>query len=116
MRREKRFFVTVSNRDPELPPSENLGSDSLPHNVDSDIDLVKFLYREHTDVLPGKLTAQHIPSFKVGFQAFIEPNKDRGRLTSLTGRVLQNKSSYYLGLTEKLSEDEEFKIKHNIYY
>jgi hypothetical protein len=110
MIRNKRFFVTVSNRDPELPPSENLGSDVLPHNADSDIDLVKHLYREHKDVLPGKLTVQHIPSFKLCIQVFIEPNKERGRLKSLTGRVLQNKSNYYLSLTEKLSEDQEFKI------
>jgi hypothetical protein len=111
MKRRKRFFVTVKNRDPQLPPSENLGSDTLPSTINTDKDFVKYLYRENKDVLPGKLTVQRTSNFKVALQVFIEPNKDRGRLASLTGRVLENKSSYYLGLTEKLSENQEFKIK-----
>lgn len=111
LEQNKRFFVTVENRDPQLPPSENLGSGTLPNGLNSDVELVKYLSRRHEQVLPDKLTVQLTGNFKVAFQAIITPHKRRNKLESLTGTVFKNKTGYYLGLTEDLVEKEGFNIK-----
>jgi hypothetical protein len=112
MNKGKQVIVTVENRDPQLPPSENLGSDTLPSSLDSDVELVKYLYRRHKQVLPDKLTVQLTGNFKVVFQAIIKPNKRKDKLESLTGTIFKNKTGYYLGLNEELNEKEDFRIKN----